>query len=234
MISIIVPVYNEGPNIVGYLHSLEKTVKLRHEVLIIFDFDGDNTVPQARKLKKIYHNIRLIKNKYGPGLINACKTGFEECRGQYIVVMPADLADDPHTINVMYQAAQQRYDIICATRYSKGGRQYGGKFLKSFLSRMAGLLTPLLLGIPTSDLTNGYKMYQRQVIKTIPIESKGGWEFGMEILIKAYHRGFKITEVPSVWKDRISGESKFKLSKWLPLYIYWYWWGIIKRLSKIV
>lgn len=231
-ISIIVPVFNEGSNITLFIQALERVIKIKHEIIIVYDFDQDDTVPVAKKLQLKFSNIRLIKNNLGKGLINACKTGFLKAKGSFIVVMPGDLADNPKTINDMYQLAKQGYDIVCGTRYSKGGKQIGGSLIKTILSRIAGLMTPLLLGIPTSDLTNGFKMYNRILLDRIEIKSQGGWEFAMEILIKAHIMGYKITETPSVWKERSYGKSKFKLFKWLPRYIYWYCWGISQRLIK--
>lgn len=79
--------------------------------------------------------------------------------------MPGDLADEPKTINKMCELSQNGYDIVCASRYSKGGKQLGGNLVKSFLSKFVGLTTPAILGISTSDLTNGFKMYNRKIFK---------------------------------------------------------------------
>lgn len=229
MISIILPVYNEGKNIKRQLGEIFSTVKNPYEVLIIYDFDGDDTVSVVKKLIKKQKMVFLIKNIFGKGLINAVKTGFQKTKGSFVVVMPADLADDPNTINKMYEKIQQGFDIVCATRYGRGGSKIGGPLLKTILSRIAGLATPLLLGIPTTDIANGFKMYRKEVIDKIKINSTGGWEFSTELLIKAHHQGFKISEVPTVWKDRTLGKSKFKLLKWLPKYLRWYLWGIVLR-----
>lgn len=231
-ISIIVPVYNEGVNIARFLHEVESSVNIEHEVLIIYDFAKDDTIPVVTKLKRNFKNVKMVKNIFGSGVINACKTGFIKAKGNYLVVMPGDLADEPTTINKMYKLAEKGYDIICASRYCQGGKQVGGGIIKSILSKIAGLSTPLLLGIPTSDLTNGFKMYNSQLLKDVRIESQGGWEFATEILIKAHFLGFKIAETPSIWSERSLGKTKFKLLKWLPKYIYWYVWGISKR-SKL-
>lgn len=230
-LSIILPVYNEGSNITKQIRELEKNLQNKHETLIIYDFDEDTTVPYVRKLQKKYHSVLLKKNIFGRGVITAVKTGFEASKGSAVVVMPADLADDPETINKMYKKLLGGFDIVCATRYAKGGKKMGGGLIKTTLSRIAGITTPLLLGIPTTDIANGFKMYRKKVIESIKIESRGGWEYSIEIVIKAHHMGFAIAEVPTVWRDRTSGKSKFKLLKWLPKYIKWYLWGIILRLN---
>lgn len=230
-LSIILPVFNEGKNIVKQIAEIENSVKIDQEVLIVYDFDEDDTVPVVKKLQKKLKNITLVKNIFGQGVIAAVKTGFEKACGDYLIVMPADLADNPKTINKMYDKIQEGYDIVCATRYGRGGAKIGGPFIKTFLSRIAGLATPLLLGIPTTDIANGFKMFRRKVINQINIESDGGWEFAMEMLIKANKLGFKISEVPTIWRDRRQGKSKFKLIKWLPKYIRWYLVGIGYRLN---
>ena len=231
MISIILPVFNEGENIKSQIEAIEKSVDSPHEVLIVYDFDQDDTVPVVKKLQKELKSVRLIKNIFGRGIVNAVKTGFEKSRGDFLVVMPADLADNPDTINKMYRKIKTGYDVVCATRYSRGGAKIGGPFIKTILSKLAGLMTPLLLGIPITDIANGFKMYRRKAIDKINIESDGGWEFAMEMIIKANKLGFKISEVPTVWRDRTQGKSKFKLLKWLPKYIRWYLVGIGYRLN---
>lgn len=230
-ISIILPVFNEGENIAKQIEDLEKRIKPSHEILIVYDFDEDNTVPVVRSLTNKYKNVLLIKNIYGRGLINAVKTGFIKSKGQAVVVMPADLADDPNTILKMHKKIQEGFDIVGATRYSKGGKKVGGEYIKTLLSRTAGILTPLFLGIPVTDISNGFKMYKAPLLKKIKIESNGGWEFSMEIVIKAHRLDYRITEVPTVWKNRVGGVSKFKLLKWLPKYLKWYALGFLWRLN---
>ena len=113
-LSIIVPVYNEGTNITKFIYDLESSVKIKHEVLIIYDFDEDNTIPVLKRLKKKFRNIKLIKNIFGPGLIKACKTGFKKASADFIVVIPGDLADEPKTINKMYSLDNIKYETLNA------------------------------------------------------------------------------------------------------------------------
>lgn len=230
-ISIILPVYNEGENITEQIEKIEKLVEAKHEVLIIYDYDKDTTIHPVKLISRKFPNVKLVRNKFGRGIINAVRTGFITSSFGICVVMPADLADDPKTINKMYSKIQTGFDIVCATRYSKGGRKFGGGFIKTTLSKIAGLSTMVLLGIPTTDLTNGFKMYKKDFLKKIKIESNGGWEFSMEILIKTNSMGAKICDVPTTWRERTKGTSKFKMLKWLPKYIHWYLWGILQRLN---
>lgn len=231
LMTIILPVKEEQKNISWIIRKIKKTVIAKHEILIVYDSVKDNTLTIARKLRKKYKNLLLVKNKKGNGVLNAIKTGINKARGNIIVVIAADRTDDPKTINKMYKKILEGYDIVCPTRYSKGGKAVGQITLKSILSRLSGISTPFLLGIPTSDLTYSFKMFRKMVFDKIKIDSKDGFEFAEELLIKSHFAGFKIIEIPTLWIDRKYGESKFKLAAWFPRYIYWYLWGISKRIK---
>jgi hypothetical protein len=113
-----------------------------------------------------------------------------------------------------------------------GGRQIGGPRLKRFLSRTAGLSLHWLTGLPTHDATNAFRAYRRQVLLETPIESEGGFEYSLEITAKAYASGRQITEVPTTWRDRSAGQSRFKLWAWLRHYFRWYWYALWHRPRK--
>lgn len=233
-LTLVVPVYNEAANITQLIVTAAKKIKIPFQLIVVYDFKGDNTIPVVKKLRQKYPWIKIVKNNCGnhKGIINAIKTGFNQVKTGAAVVVMADLADDLATINNMVKKVQAGYDIVCGSRYSAGGQKIGGPAVKSFLSKLSGLMTPILLGIPTKDITNAYKMYQKKVLDSVKIQSKGGFELAMEITIKAFNQGFKITEVPTVWHDRTEGNSRFKLISWLPHYLYWYFWGINQRLGK--
>lgn len=233
LLSIIIPVKNEQNNIAWTIEKIKKTVTVNNEVIIVYDSVNDRTIPIVKKLKKTNNNLVLIKNNNGNGVLNAIKTGLANAHGGIIVIMAADRTDDPKTINKMYQKIIGGYDIVCPTRYSKGGKAVGPISLKSLLSRLSGIATPYLLGIPTSDLTYSFKMFRKQILDKITIESQGGFEFAEELLIKSHFLGAKIIEIPTLWVDRKYGKSKFKLIAWLPGYIYWYLWGMAKRLKSL-
>ena len=116
----------------------------------------------------------------------------------------------------------------------KGGKQMGGPPLKTLLSRAAGLSLHYLAGVPTHDATNNFKMYRGSFLAAIEIEATAGFEIGLELVAKAYVGGYRIGEIPSVWTDRVAGESRFNLQKWLPQYLKWYSYAFRGRLKTAV
>ena len=222
-LSIVIPVYHEEKNILKLFKDIEKKVSTDKELLLIYDQNDDPTKPVVEKYINSKHskNIFLIKNFSGnkKGVINAIKTGFKESSGDAVLVVMADLSDDLKIVDKMYKKIEDGYDIVCGSRYMPGGKKVGGPFLKTLLSKAAGLSLHYLFRLPTRDATNAFKMYKKGVLKKIQIESKGGFEYSLEIITKGQELDYKITEIPSTWLDRQSGKSNFRLRKWLPSYI---------------
>jgi glycosyltransferase involved in cell wall biosynthesis len=200
-------------------------VPLEKRVLIVYDMDDDDTLPAVRALA--LPGVELIRNRHGRGVLNAIRTGIDDAQSEIVIVTMADLSDDlsiaPRMVE-MIRAGEA--DIVCASRYMKGGRQIGGPLLKRFLSRVAGLSLHLLTGIPTHDATNAFRAYRTSLLREIPIESTAGFEYSLEITVKAFARGRRIAEVPSTWRERQAGTSRFALMRWLPHYLRWYVYAI--------
>ena len=230
-LSVVCPVYNEGANIKKLLERLERDIRIPMELIIVYDRDDDDTLPALAKLSPPFP-VRTVKNHFGRGALNAIKTGFREARCEATLVVMADLSDDLSVVPRMHELIHQGYDVVCGSRYMKGGKQIGGPLLKGVLSRIAGLTLNLFAGVPTKDVTNSFKMYRTAFLQALTFESKGGFEIGMEAVVKAYVSGGLIAEVPSTWTDRVSGESRFRLWKWLPNYLRWYFYAFRGRLSR--
>jgi glycosyltransferase involved in cell wall biosynthesis len=225
-IDIIIPVYNEAANIKEAIERIEAAVTISHNISIVYDMDEDTTIPVVNDLRKNYNSIHLIKNKYGPGVLNAIKTGLKEASGTYAIVTMADLSDPPGVINDMcFIAEKERADIVCASRYMKGGKQIGGPLIKGLLSRYAGLTLYYFAGLPTHDATNSFKLYRVSFLREQIIESVGGFELGIELVAKAHVQGYRICETPTTWTDRVEGRSNFKLFAWLANYLKWYFYA---------
>lgn len=227
-LSIVMPVYNEGEVITETVTRVEAAVTAPHELLIIYDMDEDTTVPPVKKLQKKYPNVKLVKNIYGRGALNALKTGLVKARGEAVCVMMADLTDDPKVANIMVEKFEEGYDIVAASRYMKGGHQIGGPMFKQILSRGAGISLHYLIGIPTHDVSNSFRLYSKKFLEKVKIEADGGFELATEMIVKAFIDGYKVTEVPTTW-TYLAKESRFYLKKWLPKYLKWYFWAIKKK-----
>jgi hypothetical protein len=138
----------------------------------------------------------------------------------------ADLSDDLSMVDAMYAEYLNGASVVVGSRYMKGGKQIDGPFLKRTLSRLAGVSLYWIRRLPTHDVTNNFKMYDKAFLDTIVIESKGGFEIAMEITVKAFKHRAKIVELPTTWRDRTAGEANFKLWAWLPSYLHWYFYAL--------
>jgi dolichol-phosphate mannosyltransferase len=222
-LTIVIPVYNEGANFPALWTEMTRFLDFPFTALVAYDFDGDNTLPVANEIiAKGESRLRLVKNTYGRGVVGAIRTGFDAAPPGPVLVVMADLSDDMGQVGRMLDLYNAGNDIVVGSRYMKGGRLIGGPWFKQMLSRLSGLTLCWFRGIPTHDATNAFKMYDRNMLSTMRIESKGGFELSLEITVKAFLAGYKITETPSTWRDRTAGTSRFKLWKWLPHYLKWY------------
>jgi dolichol-phosphate mannosyltransferase len=233
-VDFVMPVYNEGKNIGRALAELYKSVPLPKRVLVVFDFDEDNTLPVIRELAPQFPGVELVKNTIGHGVLNAIRAGIAATSADVVIVTMADLSDDLTIVAWMVKLIRDEgYDIVCASRYMKGGRQIGGPWLKGLLSRTAGVGLYFLAGLPTHDATNAFRAYRRSVLEEFPIESQGGFAYALEVTVKAHAAGRRITEVPATWHDRSAGESRFRLWAWLPCYLRWCFYALIHRRRRI-
>ncbi len=233
LLSVVVPVYNEGENIEGVLRRFMGAVNTRPlEILVVYDFDADTTVPVVQRLQPEFPEVRLVRNTLGRGVLNAMRAGFAAAAGNHVLVMMADGSDEPHDVDAMVDKARGGADVVAAARYVRGGGQLGGPLLKRLMSRTAGLSLHWVGGVPTHDPTNNFKLYSRRLLDAVQIESSAGFELALELTVKAYALGLRIAEVPTIWRDRTAGESRFRLTKWLPHYLRWYRYGMRTRLRR--
>jgi len=232
--SIVVPAHNEQDNIIDVLDKIERFLDglgLDCEMVVVNDHSTDNTARLVSEMSKQHDNIRLIENKLRPGFANALKSGFNSAQGEVVVPVMGDLCDDLSAIKAMFKKINEGYDVVCGSRYMERGARLGGSKIKGFFSRFVGVSLHYLLGLPTRDISNAFKMYRKSVLEGMAIESTS-FEISMEIPVKAYYSGFKIAEVPTVWKERTRGKSNFRMYKLLPAYLNLYVWAIFKKISR--
>jgi dolichol-phosphate mannosyltransferase len=232
VLAIVVPVYNEGAAVEPVLRALVAGVGTPHEIVVVYDFDGDTTVPVIARLATELPGLRGLRNDLGRGVLNAMKAGIAATSAPYVLISMADGSDEPQIVDSMVVLARDGADVVAASRYMRGGHQVGGPLVKRTLSRLAGLSLHWFGGVATHDPTNNFKLYSRRFLQSVTIESTAGFELALELTVKATLAGRSVAEVPTTWRDRTAGQSNFKLRKWLPHYLHWYRTAFVGRFGR--
>jgi predicted dehydrogenase/GT2 family glycosyltransferase len=222
MLDIVIPVYNEGENIIAVLDSLTASVQTPFRVLICYDRDTDNTLPVLHTYKDKTFDLVLVKNR-GIGAHGAVISGFKASAAPAVVVFPADDTYNAGILDQMFQKfAEEGSDIVAASRFMKGGRMEGCRWQKALPVRLAGFTLYHLARLSTHDASNGFRLFSRRVLDAIEIESSIGFTYSIELLVKCHRLGWKVSEVPALWFERKDGSSRFQVAKWLSAYLRWY------------
>ena len=230
-VSIVVPAYNEGDQIVPVLDRLFESVRLPCELLVVVDDEGDSTVPVVTEYGLKEPRIQCLVNTYGPGPANAIRFGIEAAAAPVAVVTMADGCDDPRQIDDLARLVDRGVAVAVASRYMPGGQQVGGPMMKGFLSKTAGRSLRLLAHTGTRDATNSFKAYSTSFVRQVGIDSRHGFEIGIELTAKAKRLGLPVAEIPTIWLDRQAGISNFRVARWVPEYLRWYRFAFGPRLT---
>ncbi len=230
-VSVVIPAYNEGPHIIPVLDRIFESVRLQCEVLVVVDFADDTTVAPVAEYAQKEPRLRCIVNTYGRGPANAIRYGIDAAAAPVAVVTMADGCDDPRQIDDLARLVDRGVAVAAASRYMPGGQQVGGPLFKGLLSRMAGRSLWLLARIGTRDATNSFKAYSTDFVRTVGIDSRAGFEIGIELTAKARRLRLPVAEIPTIWLDRQAGVSNFKVAKWIPRYLRWYRFAFGPRLT---
>jgi dolichol-phosphate mannosyltransferase len=221
-VSVIIPAHNEGDGIVPVLDRLFESITLDCEVLVVVDFEEDTTIAPIEKYAAAEPRLHAVVQTYGSGPANAIRYGFHAARAPVAVVTMADGCDDPRQIDDLTRLVERGVVVAAASRYMPGGQQVGGPVLKGILSRAAGRSLHWFARVGTRDPTNSYKAYSTKFVDSVGIDSRDGFEIGLELTAKARRLRLPVAEIPTIWLDRQAGMSNFKLAKWLPKYLRWY------------
>ena len=231
-VSVVIPVYNEGESIIACLDRILRSVMLPSEILVVHDTPEDTTVPFAEKVAERDPRVRTVLNTYGRGPANAIRFGIEAARGPVAVVTMADGSDDPRQIDELARLVDRGVVVAAASRYMPGGQQVGGPRLKRMLSRWAGRTLHTFARVGTRDATNSFKAYSTEFVREVGIESRTGFEIGLELTAKATRLRLPVAELPTIWLDRQLGESQFDLGRFLPGYLRWYFYAYGPKLTR--
>jgi len=211
-LSVVVPTFNEAENIRLLIERLARALRgISYEVVVVDDNSPDGTWRVAQELARKGYPVRVIRRIGERGLGTAIVRGLREARGEYIVVMDADLQHPPEVVPKLYEEAlRSGADVVVASRYARGGGVKGWSRVRLLISRAASFLAYVLLAESrrTSDPMSGFFLVKRGLIERLRLEGRS-WKVLLEILAKA--PGARVSEVPYVFEQRHSGESKLGL-----------------------
>jgi dolichol-phosphate mannosyltransferase len=233
VLSIVMPVRNEGLNLRIMLKILNAVVEVPHEVLVVVDERDDASVPVVESIAPHYAKLAIVHNTRGAGVLNALRAGVDAAQGKYILIFAADEVGPVLAIDDMIALMDAGCDFVSCTRYAHGGRRLGGSWIGGLLSRTANRAFRYFSGSQLTDATTGIKMFTRDVFDRLVLEARPvGWAVAFEFAIKAQLAGLRLGEVPIVSIDRLyGGKSTFRLGPWMIEYFRWFIWGL-RRLRR--
>jgi len=214
-LSVVIPAYNEEKRLPPTLKEVVEYLKKQNfswEVLVVNDGSSDNTAKVVAEFAQSHPNVRLIDNKTNQGKGAVVKQGMLEAKGEWRLFMDADNSTPISEVEELWPFIKD-YEVIIGSRYVQGSKITEKQpFIRRFISRAGNILIQLLILPGIQDTQCGFKMFSQKATETVfPKQRFMRWSFDMEILAIAKRAGFKIKEVPVVWRN--APQSKLKAVK---------------------
>ena len=212
---LILPTYNEAQNVeavvraaLSHLDRLEGS----HRVVVVDDSSPDGTGALADGLAAELPAIEVVHRPAKEGLGRAYVAGYRRALAggaDLIVGMDCDFSHDPADIPRLLEAAAEA-DVVLGSRYVDGGGVSDWGLLRRVLSRGGSLYARAFLRVPVRDLTGGFKCFRRVVLETVDLDRlhAEGYGFQVELTYRALQAGFRVREIPIVFRERRVGRSK--------------------------
>jgi dolichol-phosphate mannosyltransferase len=216
---LTIPTFNEVGNVErivrGALDQLERAVPGDHRLLVVDDASPDGTGELADRLAAELPGVEVLHRRGKEGLGRAYLAGFERALAggaELAIVMDADYSHDPAHLPALLNAAADN-DLVLGSRYIAGGRIVDWPRLRRLLSRCGSLYARTILGVDVRDLTGGFRCIRRGVLEAVelPTLRSQGYVFNIELTYRALLAGFRVAEVPIIFRDRTVGRSKISL-----------------------
>src|SRR3954453_21032628 len=210
---LILPTYNEAENIRPIVHAAHEQLRVGDRILVVDDNSPDGTGTIADELAAEISSIEVLHRPDKQGLGRAYLAGFERALAagaDYVLEMDADFSHDPADIPRLIDAAEAGADLVLGSRYVAGGNVTDWGLLRRLVAG-GGFWEPrVVLGLRVRDLTGGFKCFRRSVLEALNLDAvhADGYGFQIELTYRAVKAGFRVVEIPIVFRDRRVGESK--------------------------
>jgi len=220
ILDILIPVFNEDETIVKTIENIFSAVKYDYKIIICYDYDEDPTLKIIKESFPHNSKIVLVKN-FAKGFNNALISGFKSSTAKAVLVFMADDHTNHNIINLCYEKFTEGYQVVCPSRFIKGGKMTGNPFFKGIITKLVSFFLFNFTSFPIKDSTNSFRLFSKELINKVKIESNKGFTLSLELTAKAHRLGYKITEIPTVWVERDKGKSRFKLFSFILPYTKW-------------
>ncbi|HEV7162317.1 MAG TPA: polyprenol monophosphomannose synthase [Solirubrobacteraceae bacterium] len=214
---LILPTYNEAENVKAIVTAAGEVLAGASpegfRILVVDDGSPDGTGRLADELAAEHDWVRVLhrteKNGIGPAYLAGFRHALREGAG-YVLEMDSDFSHDPADLARLLAAVRGGADLALGSRYVQGGGVSDWGLLRRFVSEGGSTYARLVLGLHVKDLTGGFKCFRREVLEAIHFDSvrSQGYAFQVELTYRAVQAGFKVVEVPIVFRDRQQGQSK--------------------------
>jgi dolichol-phosphate mannosyltransferase len=209
---LVIPTFNEAANVEAIVEAALEYLPPSRRVLVVDDSSPDGTGEIADRLASDRDDVAVLHRRVKEGLGPAYVAGFREAiagGAELIGQMDADFSHDPADLPRLLEAAAEA-DVVLGSRYVEGGGVADWGPGRRGVSRLGSVYSRAALGIGIHDLTGGFKVFRRPVLEAIDLDSLTalGYAFQVETTFRAVRRGFKVVEVPIVFRDRRVGQSK--------------------------
>jgi dolichol-phosphate mannosyltransferase len=213
---VVIPTYNEAANVEQIVRAtadeLSRVAGTGYRILVVDDSSPDGTGAIADAIAKQLDVVEVLHRAQKTGLGHAYLAGFARALAagaELVIEMDADFSHDPAYLGDLLAAAQDA-DLVLGSRYVAGGGVRDWGLLRRLVSRGGGIYARTILRVDIRDLTGGFKCIRREVLEAIDLESvrAEGYVFQIEVTYRALLAGFRVKEVPIVFRDRTVGTSK--------------------------
>ena len=219
-LDILIPVFNEDEIIVKTIKNISSVVKYNYNILICYDYDEDPTLKIIRENFLDDYKIVFVKN-FSQGFNNALISGFKSSGAKAVLIFMADDHINHNMINSCYEKFKDGYHVVCPSRFIKGGKMIGNPFLKGLIAKLVSFVLFNFTSFPIKDSTNSFRLFSKELINRLEIESNKGFTLSLELTAKAHRLNYKMLEIPTVWMERNKGKSRFKLITFILPYTKW-------------
>jgi dolichol-phosphate mannosyltransferase len=210
---LILPTYNEAENVGPIVRAARAQMRPDDRILVVDDNSPDGTGAVADELAHELHGVAVLHRPGKQGLGRAYLAGFGYAleRGADLVLeMDSDFSHDPADLPRLIAAAEHGGDLVLGSRYVDGGSVTDWGLLRKLVSRGGSWYARVILGVKVRDLTGGFKCFRRSVLEALELDAvhADGYGFQIELTYRTIKAGFRVIEIPIVFRERRVGESK--------------------------